>query len=104
MAAGEGIEYDWALSKNWFKRFLLSARRTRAGFATEVKKALSSEIVTIGRVRGSERRARSYILAYIYLDEQQKAGHGVEGGMLLFPDIEGVAKQFPRGKITPIGS
>ncbi len=94
--AGEGIEYDWALSKNWFKRLPLSERKTRAGFATQVKKALSSEIVTKGRARGSARRARSYILAYIYLDEQQKAGNGVEGDLLLFPDIEGVAKKFSK--------
>jgi hypothetical protein len=94
--AGEGIEYDWTLSKNWFKRLPLSERKTRAGFATQVKKALSSEIVTKGRARGSARRARSYILAYIYLDEQQKAGNGVEGDLLLFPDIEGVAKKFSK--------
>ena len=70
--AGEGIEYDWALSKNWFKRLPISVRRTRATFAEQVKKALSSEIVTIERVRGSARRARSYMLACIYLDEREK--------------------------------
>jgi hypothetical protein len=75
--AGEGIEYDWALSKNWFKRLPISERKTRASFATQVKRALSSEIVTTERARGSARRARSYILAYVYLaakQEREKSG------------------------------
>jgi hypothetical protein len=73
--AGEGIEYDWALYKNWFKRVPIFERKTRASFVTQVKRALSSEIVTIERVRGSARRARSYILAYVYLAARQERGN-----------------------------
>jgi hypothetical protein len=96
--AGEGIESDWALSKNWFKRLPISDRKTRKTFAEQVKKALSNEIVTIERARGCTRRARSYILAYFYLDERGKEanGVGVMGDQLLFPDIEAVAKKFSK--------
>jgi hypothetical protein len=48
----EGIEYDWALSKNWFKRLPISERKTRASFAKQVKKARE-------RARESARQARS---------------------------------------------
>ena len=30
--AGNGIEYCWAIAKNWFKRLLLSVRKTREQF------------------------------------------------------------------------
>jgi hypothetical protein len=45
--AGEGIEYCWAIAKNWFKRLLLSERKSREQFEAKVKEALSTSVLTI---------------------------------------------------------
>ena len=69
--AGEGIEYVWALSKNWFKRQPLAKRKKQADFKELVIKALSPEVVqTTKVVRGCGRRARSYVLAYLATNTQ----------------------------------
>ena len=89
--AGEGIEYVWALSKNWFKRQPLSKRRKRGDFKELVIKALSPEVVRTAKVvRGCGRRARSYILAYLFLDQ-----HGDEDAVKQeFVDIELTSKIY----------
>jgi hypothetical protein len=89
--AGEGIEYIWALTKNWFKRQPLSDRKTWVKFKALVTKALSSKMVSEDAMRSAGRRARSYILAYLYL---HNADDETEEGMKLFDDIEKTAKHY----------
>ena len=88
--AGEGIEYVWALTKNWFKRQPLSQRKTRGQFTALAEKALSTAMVTAKACRASSRRARSYILAYLYLEETGDE----EAIKQKFDDIELAAKCF----------
>ena len=89
--AGEGIEYVWALSKNWFKRQPLTKRKTRGQFKELVVEALSSEVVrTTKVVRGCGRRSRSYVLAYLFLHR-----HGDEEAVKKeFVDIELTSKKY----------
>ena len=88
--AGEGIEYVWALSKNWFKRQPLSARKSRQQFKALVKRALSPKMVTAKTVRGCGRRARSYILAYAFLHDNENN----EEFKKEFVDIEKTSKKY----------
>jgi len=89
--AGEGIEYCWALAKNWFKRIPLSERKTREQFEAKVDEALSTSVLTITRVRGCARRQRTYILAYAHLHKGEEAGEGAAAAKQ-FVDIEKMAQ------------
>jgi hypothetical protein len=89
--AGKGIEYCWAIAKNWFERLPLSEWRTRQQFETKVKEALSTSVLTITRARGSAKRQHSYILVYAYLHMGEEAGENAAAAKE-FVDIEKVAK------------
>jgi hypothetical protein len=69
--AGEGIEYSWGCSKNYYRSLPLKEKKTKELFKTSVRKCLSREILTTNRVRSFSRRARQYILAYHALNLQQ---------------------------------
>jgi hypothetical protein len=89
--AGEGIEYMLALCKNWFKRQPLTMRKTRAQLKSLVEEAVSREKISPKAVRGSARRARSYILAYLFLEYGGKDDSGMKQE---FVDIEISAKTY----------
>jgi hypothetical protein len=94
--AGEGIEFCWALAKNWYKRLPLSVRKTREQFEGKVKEAFSLHVLSKEKVRGAARRQRSYILAYAHLHkgEDETVAPGAEGAAAAkeFVDIEKIAK------------
>lgn len=100
--AGEGIEYMWAVIKNWFKRLPIDERRTREKFRQKVAYALSREHCTLIRSRGSARRARCYIQAYLQLHEGEDIANtpaeaGSTGGQSKpFADIEELAQKLSR--------
>lgn len=85
--AGEGIEYMLALCKNWFKRQPLTMRKTRAQFKSLVEEAVSREKISPKAVRGSARRAQSYI----FLEYGGKDDSGMKQE---FVDIEISAKTY----------
>ena len=89
--AGEGIEYCWGLAKNWFKRLPLKERKTRAQFESRVNEAISHSVVSVKRARGSARRQRSYVLAYMHLHRGESAGESPQCSKE-FVDIEKMAK------------
>ena len=60
--AGEGIEYDWAAAKQWYRRQKLSEKRTKAKFTKLVIQSLDQ--VKINLRMEFSRRARQYMLAY----------------------------------------
>ncbi len=60
--AGEGIEYDWAAAKQWYRRQKLSEKRTKAKFTKLVIQSLNQ--VKINQRTEFSRRARQYMLAY----------------------------------------
>jgi hypothetical protein len=70
--AGEGIEYSWGCSKNYYRSLPLKEKKTKELFKTSVRKCLSREVITTNPVRSFSRRARQYILAYHALNLQQQ--------------------------------
>jgi len=103
--AGDGIEYIWALAKNWFKCLLLSKRRSRKQFCEHVLEAINTKTtLMIEWARGCARRAQSYIVTYLYLFEYGSTGEQVGGDGPCGPqgysyiDIERLSKQFCRHK------
>jgi len=65
--AGEGVEYAWGASKNYYRLQPLSEKRTKESWRDLVTKCLSPEVLTIDKVRSFSRRARRHILAYYTL-------------------------------------
>ena len=90
--AGEGIEYDWAFSKNAFKHLPLTERKTKEQFRAAVKGVISGTSVSLYRARAAARRARSYLRAYYYLSRQE--GESDQVIPESFVDIEKAAKLF----------
>jgi len=70
--AGEGIEYSWGCSKNYYRGRPISEKRKKENFRSTVRQCLSNNILTTERVRKFSRRARQYILAYHMLHAQQQ--------------------------------
>ena len=62
--AGEGIEYTWGCSKQYYQFFPIERKRTKANFLDAVKECLSRRHLTVQRQRKFSRRAREYMLAY----------------------------------------
>jgi hypothetical protein len=60
--AGEGIEYDWAASKSWYRRLPLSKKNTKEKFRANVRASMAQ--VTKEYRWSFSKRAREYILAY----------------------------------------
>jgi hypothetical protein len=60
--AGEGIEYDWAATKQWYRRQKLVEKRTKDKFRKLVIQSLDQ--VIIKQRMEFARRARQYIHAY----------------------------------------
>jgi hypothetical protein len=69
----------------------LSKRKTWSQFKNLVTIALSSDMVSEKSIQASARRARSYILAYLFLHDSQNA---TEPTQQLFDDIETTAKRY----------
>jgi hypothetical protein len=67
--AGEGIEYCWACSKGFYRRLPLKSKKGKVNFKKSVRQALSQENLKIGTVRLLSAKARSYMLAYLSIDE-----------------------------------
>ena len=67
--AGEGIEYCWGASKQWYRALPIKFKRDKKNFNMSVTKAMDrSNILTVDNIRKFVRRQRSYMLAYLCLD------------------------------------
>ena len=63
--AGEGIEYDWGCSKNFYRRLPILQKKGKETFRDSVRKSTCrNSVLTIKRRRKFSRRAREYMLAY----------------------------------------
>ncbi len=72
--AGEGIEYCcWACSKGFYRRLPLKSKKGKVNFKKSVRQALSQKNLKTGTVRLLSAKARSYMLAYLSIDESPGA-------------------------------
>jgi hypothetical protein len=69
--AGEGVEYDWAAAKGFYRRLPICEKRSKAKFRESVTRCLDiQDVLTIERQRMFSRRAREYMVAYHAIDNQ----------------------------------
>ena len=67
--AGEGIEYDWACAKLFYRRLKIEEKKTKAKFFESVRKSTDRQtVLTLDRRRLFSQRARRYMLAYRSID------------------------------------
>jgi len=71
--AGEGIEYTWGCSKNYYRALNLQEKRGKDKFRRSVTRCLERDILTTERIRKFSRRARQYICAYYKIAHQDEA-------------------------------
>lgn len=69
--AGEGIKYAWGCAKNQYRRQHLKHKRGKENFRQIVRKCFSREVVSTERVWLFSQRARTYILAYHKIQQEQ---------------------------------
>jgi len=70
--AGEGIEYTWGCSKNYYRGLRLNDKRGKEKFKAAVAKFLDGEILTTERVRKFSRRARKYVCTYYKIAKERE--------------------------------
>jgi hypothetical protein len=70
--AGEGIEYTWGCSKNYYQGLRLNDKKGKEKFKAAAAKFLDREILTTKRVRKFSRRAHQYICAYYKMQRRGK--------------------------------
>ena len=49
--AGDGIEFDWAMAKLWYRKLAIENKKKKDLFLGSMKRSLSDEVVTIERMR-----------------------------------------------------
>lgn len=73
--AGEGIEYAWAVAKQWYRRLPLSKKKSKENFRKNVTQSMKN--ITVRAMRSMSKRAREYIVAYDVLS-RWKDIHGAD--------------------------
>ena len=65
--AGEGIEYSWGCTKNFYCRVSLKRKKGKEDFRSVVRESLSKDkVFTTKRIRNFSRRARQYIFYFVH--------------------------------------
>ena len=96
--AGEGIEYSWGRAKSVYRRAKIAQKRGKENFRALVADCLSTKdeqgkgALTPEMVRKFSRRARTYILAYFYIEHEQENNISEEG--LHEINIEHIKREF----------
>ena len=63
--AGEGIEYNWALSKTEYRKSPVKEKKCKESFKKLVRKCMDNKtILSLSRVRSCSRKARDYMILY----------------------------------------
>ena len=65
--AGDGIEFDWAMCKLWYRALPIEEKQDKKKFIKNVKRALSTEVIDIDRTRKFSQRARKNMVGYYKL-------------------------------------
>jgi hypothetical protein len=72
--AGEGVEYNWAHAKAYYRRVPLVRKKGRDNFKALVRECTSPEkVLTKDRVEKFASRARAYICTYHHLEQSRAA-------------------------------
>jgi len=71
--AGDGIEFDWAMSKLWYRKQPWEDKQKKDKFTKLVKDSLSEDVISIVRSRHFSRRARMNMVSYYILERDGKA-------------------------------
>ncbi|KAI2493034.1 hypothetical protein MHU86_21508 [Fragilaria crotonensis] len=105
--AGEGVEYNWAHAKAYYRRVPVSRKRGRENFKEHVKECTSpTKVLTKERVEKFAARARAYICTYHHLEQVQEVPPPAPGAtaapfaappkqeLISHPQIERILKSF----------
>jgi hypothetical protein len=71
--AGEGIEYEWAMAKLWYRRQKMELKKGKDNFILLVKECVGRSVLSIERSRKFSRRARQYMVSYYMLEKDGKS-------------------------------
>ena len=66
--AGEGIEYDWGVSKLYYKAQDVDRKRKRTNFEELVAEATGERVLSLDTVRSNAKRAREHMISYYELE------------------------------------
>jgi len=67
--AGEGVEYDWAMAKMYYRKQPLSSKGSKTAFEKLVKECMGKKVLSLERTRKFSRRARQYMTCYYMLEK-----------------------------------
>lgn len=67
--AGEGIEYDWGVSKLYYKAQDVERKRKRTNFNDLVFEAIGERVLSLETVRSNAKRAREHMICYYELQK-----------------------------------
>ena len=71
--AGEGVEYNWAHAKAYYRRVPVSRKRGRENFKELVKECTSpAKVLTKERVEIFAARAHAYVCTYHHLEQMRE--------------------------------
>jgi hypothetical protein len=85
--AGRGIEYAWGYSKLRYRNHFNDAKQNH--LEANVSKALSTDVLTLNRMRKFARKAREYKLTYSFLAANEKEDGDMSKGL-----IDHITRQF----------
>ena len=71
--AGDGIEYEWAMAKLWYRRQKMERKKGKDKFHALVEECFGRDILSIERSRKFSSRARQYMVSYYMLEKDGKS-------------------------------
>jgi hypothetical protein len=90
--AGCGIEYSWGAAKSRYRQIPLEKKRKKSDFKEAVRRSI--DVLTTPTVRKCDRKARTYIQAYYYLEVMCQGEVTQPEEQLSLSTIEKVQKDF----------
>ena len=99
--AGIGIEYLWAVAKNWLQSMPLADRKGREKFDAAFAESFSREKLSLRTMRGCARAARQYMEAYLLAHAEQLPPEKQTDGCNL-EDLKGCVQPIALKKINKI--
>jgi len=92
--AGEGIEYSWGCTKQYYRFMPINCKKGMQAFWESVKESVSLNILTIERQRKFSRRAREYMLAYKSIEQVTRNKGEFDGTKMSHSLTETIIKRY----------